>query len=344
MKYFNPGENFRIQNHYYRKAQPFYRRVNVEAFARLHFSLFDHDKMDIKGAGGGGIGISTDVVNHKIEILSGGTEVQINPSIPTVKHLLKLFTKLVGYEEKFISINVSSTFPKKHSGFGSNVTLNTSVFWGLNLLFGGVYSIDETIKILTNNYVENYDNSHIIFDYDTGVGEACLLYGGFVLLDTSGKYLGSINCENLKTVVAFPKDNMLIGSGMDNSTEKEVVYRKRYKIILKRFVDEQLKPIFLNGNLYKFLEIAWKMNDIGTYKALENYYKKEVMINFCDLVKKEGGLFSGISSAGPTMFAIIPSIESAESLKHKLSLHFSKYFSEFRIGNIGKKLYTEIML
>ena len=344
LKPFNPGENFQIKNGYYRKAHPSYKKVSVEAFGRLHFGLFDHDMMHLMNAGGGGIGITTDVVSHKIEILNNDSQVKSSSEIPTVKHLLKLFTELVNYDEKNISINVSSTFPRMHSGFGSNVALNTSVFWALNILFGGVFSVDETIKIINKNYVENYDNSHLIFDYDTAVGEASLLYGGFVFLDVNGKFLGSINSDNLKAVVAFPKENKLIGTGMNNSQKKEIEYRKRYKNKLKQFVDRQLKPIFFKGDLNRFLKIAWKMNDIGTFKALESYYKKDVMINFNNVVRNEGGLFSGISSAGPTMFAIVPSIELADILKLKLSEHFSDYFSEFKVGNIGKKLITKIIL
>jgi homoserine kinase len=64
-------------------------------------------------------------------------------------------------------------------------------------------------------------------------------------------------------------------------------------------------------------------------------YKEDVLIRFQSMCKENGAFFCGITSAGPSMFALTENLEIAHAIKDEIEKSFSDYFSLPSIGNAG---------
>ena len=360
--HFLPGQSLTIRPEWRRRAQPRYGRACVHAPGRVHMSVFDFSKM-APGLGGGGLGISVDTAYSQVLISAGtGDASSLNA---TGRHLLELFKQCVGYHRDDLSVNVARRIQYAHAGFGSNVTFNTGLLAGLNALFGSPFSVHEIWTMLTQNYVENAeDGEHIYYGLDTGVGEACVLYGGLVWIDEGvgvgdGRYLGSVLAQDLWVVTAVGKVERLAGEamralgeaaakGLGGKSEAEVVaglcqeYQKRYGAALQECVHARMRPAFLRNDLAGLLESGWELNDVGNMKVLEGIYEPHVLRDLTSAMRRAGSLFAGMSSAGPGFFAFSDSERGVQQLRDVLQARFSEYFSDFAVGRAGAKLDLEL--
>lgn len=351
---FMPGLNFCIRKEWPRKSKITNPRVNVASPGRIHFSLFDYNYMRPPLPGGGGIGISTGVFTNNVFLEAGKPSSSIAHLPPAAQHIFMLFKTLSGYDRDDISVEVGSKIPYAHSGYGSNVTLNTSLFWGLNAMFGYPFTREEAFSILTHNYIESTDDTKVHWGFDTGVGEAVLLYGGFVLIDETCKFVNNVSVPELYTVVA--KGNManlacedyicrgLLEHGETGEVEARIneevgmVHQRRYGAALKSFLDEKLIPIFKADDYESLCNEIWRLNDLGTFKRMQLSYKQELMLAFEETAKSKGAIYCGISSAGPSMFGIMNDCEKAEAFKMEIEKNFNRYFELATIGPAGQAI------
>ncbi len=354
-QHFSPGENFTINSEWKRKAFPLYDKAEVAIPGRLHFGVLDFSKMS-PGLGGGGIGISTDTVSYRL-VFSREKNRLGECDIPTGRHLLELFKSMTNYYIDDISIRIDKNINYKHSGFGSNVAFNTAVISGLNALFGSPFSIDEVWNIVTQNYVENAeDKENIYFGLDTGVGEACFLYGGLVWVDSNygqGRFINNVSCNDLWVVTAVGDRVKLTGdilrhygegAALSDTTETDLVAshfmacEKRYGKDFKAFIRNEMCPALLSNDLEKVLNLGWKMNEMSNLKVLEGIYKTEILQAINQAMKEAGALYAGMSSAGPGFFAFAGTQAEAEELKRVIENGFGEYFGHCAIGKAGNKL------
>ncbi|MGR3219885.1 MAG: hypothetical protein ACUZ8H_08725, partial [Candidatus Anammoxibacter sp.] len=275
---------------------------------------------------------------------------------PSTKHNILLFENLVNYKKNNVHIQTTSDVPYSHHGYGSNVVLNTSIFYGLNILFGKPFSEHDIFEILTHNYVENTDDTKVHWGFDTGVGEACLLFGGFVLVNETGKFIGNIEVGEFYSLMA--KGNManialtdylkrgLAVKGETGLVEAKIneevgmLHQKQYGDQIKEFLRKELEPIFVNKDKDQLFEKIWRLNDLGTFKRMQRSYRPDVMLDFEARSKAAGAVYAGISSAGPSMFALFKEKEKGESLKNNLTETQSKYFDNYRVAQAGEKIET----
>jgi predicted sugar kinase len=349
---FMPGKNFCIKDKWAKKSMIVHRHVEVVSPGRIHFSLFDYTYMRPPMPGGGGLGISTGVFTNKVVLKSGVKGANIDHLPPAAQHVFMLFKALLGYELDDISVMLESKIPYSHSGYGSNVTLNTSIFWGLNAMFNYPFSKDEAFAVLTHNYIESSGVQKIHWGFDTGVGEAALLYGGFVLVDERCKKVTNVSVPELYTVIA--KGNMatlacedyicrgLVENGETGAVEAQIneevgmVHQHKYGKALKKFLDETLMPTFENDDYAGLCRHIWALNDLGTFKRMQMSYKKDTMLDFEAAAKSNGAVYCGISSAGPSMFAIMADPVKAAEFKTEIENNFSDYFELVDVGSAGR--------
>ncbi|MBI9089222.1 MAG: hypothetical protein JEZ12_08400 [Desulfobacterium sp.] len=333
-------------------------RVDVVSPGRIHFSLFDYNHMRPPLPGGGGIGISTGAFTNNVVLQSGMKGSAIDHLPPAAQHIFMLFKALLGYERDDISVAVNKKMPYSHCGYGSNVTLNTSLFWGLNAMFNYPFTREEAFAILTHNYIESTDDKKVHWGFDTGVGEAVLLFGGFVLIDERCKFVNSVSVPELYTVIA--KGNMaalacedyisrgLVENGETGSVEAQIneevgmVHQLKYGKSLKAFLDEQLIPIFEADDYEGLCRRIWTLNDLGTFKRMQMSYKREVMLGFEEAAMSKGAIYCGISSTGPSMFGIMDNAAKAAEFKKEIEERFSAYFEFPTIGPAGHALTVSI--
>lgn len=361
--HFLPGNNFVINQEWRRAAKPEYSGVKVVSPGRLHFSVFDFSLM-APGLGGGGLGISTTTGGNGIELYFRNDKLSQKP---TWLHLSELFKELVAYPNDDLCLKVSDIIKHTHSGLGSNVTFNTAVICGLNVLFGTPFSIAELWDIITLNFVENAkDNKSVYLGLDTGVGEAALLYGGIVWIESNpsnheGFYLGNLTTDNLWVVTGIGIEERLATKkmreykeqgthGVSANTELDVldgicrVHQKEYGDKLYQFLKQKLKPAFLRNDINEFFDHCWELNDIGTMRAMGIVYSYDIMKGLADTLRSAGALYAGLSSAGPGAFAFAASEEDARMLKKTWEDTYGDYFKDITIGQAGKKIHIDTIV
>lgn len=357
--HFAPGTDFRIRAEWRRPAQPVHARVRVRTPGRLHFNVWDFTKMQPVLPGAGGVGISTSTGFTEVEVTRGAAASGPAADFPTARHLLALFKALVGYEGDDVHVSVPARIRHVHSGYGSNVTFNTALVAGLNALFGTPFSVPEMWDILTQNFVENAnDGERVYWGLDTGVGEACVLYGGLVWVDADARYTGSATAH--LWVVTAAGDPAALGvkrlqelgqvptHGLGDVEEQEVLYREcmeyqaEYGERLAHFLEHRLKPHLLRDDAHGLLEACWDMNTIGNHRILERFWGKKVMGDISDTARRAGALFATMSSAGPSLFALTDTEEQAVRVRDALQAVLSDTHSHFQIGRAGEKLRIEV--
>lgn len=351
-RYFLPGQNLNVWSHWQRQQQPRYATATVSVPGRLHFGVLDFSRM-APGLGGGGLGISTGTVSQIITISrrhEGGC------SVAAGRHLLALFKQCVNYTGNDIHIQLDARIKHTHSGFGSNVSFNTAVMAGLNSLFGSPYSPHDLWDMVTQNYVENTDDNRLYFGLDTGVGEACFLYGGLVWVDGSqgqGRYIGNVDTPDLWVVTGVGNRARLTGeklraygegAALSADTETELVAshfmecEARYGDAFREHFHNRMVPALLRNDIRELLAQGWNMNEFSNTKVLEGIYRTEVLRALNRDMRECGALYAGMSSAGPGYFAFADSERKAQSLCAHLSVHYGNYFSDFRVARAGAKL------
>ncbi|HEU4560412.1 MAG TPA: hypothetical protein VFS20_21355, partial [Longimicrobium sp.] len=345
--YFLPGEQLVIRDRWRRPAAPVHQAARVWAPARLHFNVIDFFQMRPMVPGGGGFGFSTGAVAGEVEVRlggDGGAEM-----VPTARHLARLFGELVGYDGE-VTVE-AQRIGHVHGGFGSNVTFNTAVLSALNALFGTPFSVPEIWDILTTNFVENADASpgHILWGMDTGVGEACLQYGGLVWVDQFARYIGSADTAGLFVVTAGGDTEALKSDrvrafgqsgahGIGDLDERESLvticfdYQRAYHERVLEHLERRMKPALLRNDARSFLSHGWELNEVGTYRVMEELWRPDVVRGVMQVAREEGALYAMMSSAGPSIFAIADGRAATERVARALEQRFGEFFSGFAVG------------
>ncbi len=357
--HFEPGDNITMLKHWNRKASPIYECAQVSVPGRLHFAVFDFSQM-APGLGGGGLGVSASTVGHRV-VISRTQPEEGGCDVPSGRHMLELFKRAVGYQKNDIRVARAQSIKHKHSGFGSNVSYNTATMAGLNALFGSPFSPQDMWEMITQNYVENTkDDRHVYFGLDTGVGEACLFYGGLVWIDEqhgNGRFLGNLNSENLWVTTAVGNYETLTddvlrahgeGADMSDTTEADMVpthfmeWQKRYGKPFRAFIERKLRPALYGNDLFQFLKLGWELNTMSNMKVLEGIYKTDVLRALDKEMQRSGALYAGMSSAGPGFFAFSDSERKGKQLAEVLERDFGDYFSKFAVARAGEKMSIEL--
>jgi hypothetical protein len=351
---FMPGRNLVIRKEWRRTAAVVSPAVTVTAPGRLHFSIFDYLQMRPPLPGGGGIGISTGIFENIIALSVGfpGAERQHIP--PSARHIFLLFRALLGNDLDDIAIEVRTHIPHTHCGFGSNVTLNTGIFWGLNAIFGYPFTREEAFTILTHNYVESTDEHHVHLGFETGVGEAALLFGHVVLVDEICRFVDAIPAPELFSVVAKGRMSTLayddyiqrglVAAGETGAVEARIneevgmVHQREFGPALNQYLFEELVPVFRAGDYPGLCARINRLNDLGTFKRMQHSYRKDVMLAFERTGRELGALYCGISSAGPALFGLMPDRARAEQFRKVIERDFAEHVERVLIGPAGRPL------
>jgi predicted sugar kinase len=358
--YFLPGEQFRIRDEWRRPAAPVHRRARVWAPARLHFNVIDFFQMRPMIAGAGGFGFSTTGAWSEVEVTVGDGGGGAMPA--TARHLCRLFGEMVGYAGDDVSVRVPTRIQHVHGGFGSNVTFNTAVVSALNALFGTPFSVPEVWDVLTQNFVENAggDDVHVYWGMDTGVGEACLQYGGLVWVDQWARYVGSADTAGLWVVTAGGDMARLASDrvkafgqggahGVGDMDERESVvtlcfdYQREYHDRVLHFLEHRMKPAILRNDARAFLAQGWELNEIGTYRVMEELWRKDVLRGVMRVARETGALYAMMSSAGPSIFAIAEGQDGAERVREALEREFAEFFTGFAVGQAGVRMRIDLV-
>ena len=145
--------------------------------------------------------------------------------------------------------------------------------------------------------------------------------------------------DYLKRGLAMKGETGLVEAKINE--EVGMVHQKQYGHQIKQFLRTELEPIFVNNRKEELFAKIWKLNDIGTFKRMQMSYRPDVMLDFEARSKTAGAIYSGISSAGPSMFALFDEKAKADSLIKNLPENLSLYFDHYRVDHAGEKIETD---
>lgn len=291
----------------------------IQTPSRLHLTL-----IDLNGALGridGGVGLTLKEPSLVLEMQSKGSEVEV-----TFKNRQNLTPKIINdYEEKIktatarmkehlqlaggFSFTVHETYPS-HSGLGSGTQLSLAVGKLLADFNGQIKEAPEIAKIVGRGGT-------------SGIGVASFRDGGFIidgghhLVEKSEFLPSSASKASPPPILArydFPEDwkvVLVIPHVQKNvSGKKEVNIFQEYCPIPLREVQElshlllmKMMPAVIECDLDTFGEAVNSIQNMG-FKKIENQLQKPVIGEIMQLLRDAGASGVGMSSFGPTIYAI----------------------------------------
>jgi beta-RFAP synthase len=327
-KLFNPGENLKkieIKS----KPKLKYSTIVINFPGRIHITPIDCNRFEFGKPGGGGMGFAINLNNILKINLTEETKIKLNCKkfTPVILHYFKLLKEIFEFEECFnIDLCVSNLL-RQHFGLGSSISVGTSIIYGLNYIFNSPLTLNDIRQLVGNNFVEEY-NDMLSRGLETGVGSAVVLKGGFSLIANDLIEIFHTNVFRGKTVIII--DPKVGRKGIDKPESMEMLNRsvfldKSYSYIKSYDLLMDIIPAIYQNNLKKFGDYVWNIQFSGTHLSMiqsyENFGCK--IYDILSLLKSQRILICGLSSVGPTIFALDEKSKINKTLL-KLSETFNK--------------------
>jgi len=293
------------------------KNIIVETPSRLHFTL-----IDLNGESGridGGIGAAIASPPYKIKVGISNR----NDFSPDVKTIIELMRKGVRIKNKY-KIEIINSIPE-HSGLGSKTQLSLAVAVAVSKLEGYSYTPRELARIVHRGGT-------------SGIGLAAFEHGGFILdaghsVKEKKDFLPSHYSNTSPPPVIFrqelPKDwyfvlmTLKINNRIYGKTEKEIFQKfcpipKKEVEKLSRLILMKTIPAILEKDIELFGESLTEIQGIG-FKRIENKCQKWDIKDVYRFLDKEGVFGRGLSSFGPTIYAITKGKKNAIELSDNIA-------------------------
>jgi beta-ribofuranosylaminobenzene 5'-phosphate synthase len=310
--------------------------IVVDTPSRLHFTLIDLQGGLGRIDGGVGVALSSPRIKIKVkpnlgEKTTQGEEIdsQIPPRVlPIMIHL----QQKLDIREQF-DIELVDSIPK-HIGLGSNTQLALAVTKAVT------YFMD--LDLPTNQL------AHLAGRGGTsGIGVATFEHGGFVMdaghpQSLKGEFLPSHYSDaappKLMLRKSLPDDwyfvmtTPYIGQGLHGQSEAEIF--KKHCPIPRREVEKlshiilmKLLPATAEEDIISFGEALRQIQSLG-FKKIENDIQDKIVTNLYEFYYDHDALGAGLSSFGPTTYALVEGEGAAKKLKGEIE----KYMRDLGIA------------
>jgi beta-ribofuranosylaminobenzene 5'-phosphate synthase len=291
----------------------------IETPSRLHLTLLDLNGIYGRIDGGVGITLKNPCLKIRAESVHDGVEVEFSKSCQLIQGLVEDYT--VKIEKSALNIKnaleiegnfkfrVDSAFPP-HSGLGSGTQLSLAVAKLISNMNGQDLKALDLAKIVGRGGtsgigVESFENGGFIID------------GGHKCDEKQGFLPSSASCASPPPIIArydFPEDWRIILVIPDVergvSGAKEVNAFQTYCPIplgevekLSHLMLMKLMPSVLESDLDTFGEAVNKIQNIG-FKRIENKLQNPYITKIMGDLRVAGAAGVGMSSFGPTIFAV----------------------------------------
>jgi len=311
---FEPGTNL-IMPIAARKAYPHQSSVNIKVPGRIHISPIDCNRFAFGNPGGGGLGFALTLDNTFSASLTtfDGLEA-LESHRPLMAHWIALMKELLMYDGGITLTSHISPHMRQHSGLGSSITIAAACTQAINLMFGEPFSLQELRKIIAYNFVESCQGK-LARGLETGVGSQVVLYGGFCIIGDKTACLYSTHLlDTLPVLLIFPnvkRPNMDQPESIDmlsRSLDLDASYRyvRAYRTIM------DIAPAVEERNLSAIGQVVWDFQFSGTHQSMIQAYDDGGVriIEIMTRIKKAGAKIIGMSSVGPTVYAVSEDVNS----------------------------------
>ena len=324
---FDPGERLNIPGNL-ASARPVIDGINISFPGRIHVSPIDCNRFGFGQPGGGGVGFAVSLDNRLEIKIAPQTIVEGAPGQePVMLHWARLMLKILGYD-RGLSLKMRLC-PEmgQHSGLGSSVAVAAACLSGINKLFGEPYTKIQLRDLLTLNFVEQC-RGRVTRGLETGVGSHVLLNGGFCAVGDNTVLLSSSHELDAHSVLlVFPKVTRL---HQDDPECLEMLKRslrldESYRYIRAYRVIMDLWPALQRKDLRGLGEVIWEFQFSGTHLSMFQGYDDGgvEIIRTMTLLRKSGAQIVGMSSVGPTIYAISDNLDCVLQAARTAGLHHS---------------------
>jgi beta-ribofuranosylaminobenzene 5'-phosphate synthase len=291
----------------------------IETPSRLHLTLLDLNGIYGRIDGGVGITLKNPCLKIGAESVHDGVEVEFSKSCQLINGLVEDYTIKIENStikmknalkiEGDFKFRVESAFPP-HSGLGSGTQLSLAVAKLISAMNDQDLTALDLAKIVGRGGtsgigVESFENGGFIID------------GGHKCDEKQGFLPSSASCASPPPIIArydFPEDWRLIlvipNVERGVSGDKEVNAFQTYCPIplgevekLSHLILMKLMPSILESDLDTFGEAVNKIQGIG-FKRIENKLQNPYIAKIMDDLRVAGAAGVGMSSFGPTIFAV----------------------------------------
>ncbi len=330
------------------------REVDVTVPARLHPSVLDMNRFNLNRAGGGGIGIGIAVYFHarirsikEPEIIVKGERTLI------MKHFGHIFKELLQYPGGF-EIELYD-HKRRHVGMGSSAGSMCAACIGMNEVLGRPFTGRELRRILGYHSCEESPNNtnFLIRAFETGIGAMVGVNGGWVLGTDDLQLVYRVALPDTKVIVFIPDVPTLEDefTGKETAAESEVellLRRARYLDSMQSGVKAQLilfdlLPAMIKGDLKDMGDAMFDLCFLGSKRAeCEQHGSCGAPIyEYISTFREIGAEISGMSSVGPTIFALTQKQDVYDRvlkyLRCSQGIHESRII-ETEVDNVGARV------
>lgn len=293
------------------------REVEITVPARLHPSVLDMNRFNVSRPGGGGLGIAIGV-NLKARVRSTNRPgIVVRGERPLiVTHFAEVFKEILGYKQGF-EIELYD-HKRRHVGMGSSTGTMCAACIGINEVLGRPFNNRELRRILGYNACEESPRgtNYLIRGFETGIGAMASIYGGMVLGTDDMELVYRAALPDTRVIIVIPdvpslKDEF---TGMDTAAESEVellMRRGRYLDYLQCGTKSQivlldLLPAMVKGDLKGMGNAMFDLTFLGSKRAEceQHGIWGTHIYNFIGSFRELGAEVAGMSSVGPTVFAL----------------------------------------
>ncbi|BAF58803.1 predicted archaeal sugar kinases [Pelotomaculum thermopropionicum SI] len=329
------------------------REVEVTVPARLHPTVLDMNRFNVSRPGGGGMGIAVGVYLKARVRSTPGPEIVVKGERPLIAtHFARVFREILGYKGGF-EIELYD-HKRRHVGMGSSTGTMCAACIGINEVLGRPFNNRELRRILGYNACEESPRGsrYLIRGFETGMGAMVSIHGGMVLGTDDMEIIYRTALPGTRAIIVIPdvpslKDEF---TGKDTAAESEVellMRRARYLDYLQCGTKSQivlldLLPAMVRGDLKGIGDAMFDLCFLGSKRAeCEQHGVWGTHIyNFIGSFRELGAEVAGMSSVGPTVFALTRSGQVQERIMDFLA---SRQVAPSRIivtevDNIGARI------
>lgn len=286
-----------------------YTKVIIPVPVRIHSFVTEFGRMyedKSKHSFGGGFGFSVQTGNMLVVQKSEKREISA-PYEHVIGKFIELFKGIYDYDGEF-EIELKDEFPK-HSGFGSTIVMITVTCAALNILLGNKLSKMDLNMLIFENYCEEDFDGKVVEALTSGVGALVMLYGGLIYMDNGYSFVRTefANDQEVVLFTTFKKDEFKQFDVYDEFelTDEYIQSDITSKEKKHELIHNSLIPAMLNRDFEKMGSANDALNEIGSGLIDAKQYEYEEQQRLFAQLRSSGASLVGISSAGPTAYALI---------------------------------------
>jgi len=308
MELFKPGEKL-VFSPSVEPTEPRFRTLCLEFPGRIHITPIDCNRFDFGKPGGGGVGFAVSLDNTlRVELSNEDTIEADSLHEPLIRHYRTLIKLLFNYSGGLsIRLRLADVM-RQHSGLGSSAAIATACTQGINMLFGSPLRQEDVRKLVSENFVEVCGDA-LTRGLETGVAPFVVLNGGLAVMGDEVVAVYSTPALNDMPVVLVSPHAPRPESDRPESLDmlrRSLVLDASYRYTRAYGVLMDFVPAIARGDLRAAGDVVWDFQFGGTHLSMvqARYDGGLELIRVMTLLRQSGGIIVGMSSVGPTLYAV----------------------------------------